>query len=195
MKQTRKIMSPTSVTVGIRRRRRDHRHAVFLANRRAHQRQARGHFAQHGHNVVARDEPRDRRARLAGIALVVVGDDANLLAVDAAGLVDFIDGQPDAVVGRSAKGRLGAGHRRVMADDNFVGTRLSRNCNRSQSSRTRQPPAQRRRCNSKRDLNCATTEGLRTMNRSFVGKMGFGSNATQYIRLAKPASRQTAAGR
>ena len=60
----------------------------------------------------------------AGLALVVVGDHFDRLAVDAAGRIVFFDRQANAVVGRAAKGGFGAGHRSVVADQNLVAARF-----------------------------------------------------------------------
>ena len=82
----------------IRGRGRDHRDLIFLTNGSSDERQARRHFTEHGDDLILRNQPRYRRSGLGFFAFVVVGDDANLLTMDAAGLIDLIDGKVDPVI-------------------------------------------------------------------------------------------------
>ena len=86
MKQTRKIMSPTSVTSGFV----DDGETIgtpFSWQTGAPTSDRLDATSPSTATTPSlRDEPRDGGARLARLALVVVRDDANLLAVDAAGL-------------------------------------------------------------------------------------------------------------
>ena len=87
-----------------------------------------GDFAEHRSNVVACYESGNGRAGFASVALVVVGDEADLLAFDAAGFVDLLKSQLDPVVGRAAECRLRTGHRGVVTKDDFVGVAIDAVC-------------------------------------------------------------------
>ena len=100
----------------VRRRRRDHRHAVLLRDRAARHRQARRDLAEHGLDVVVGDEPRHRGAGLLRLAGIVERDELDRPAVDAALGVALVEREPDRLVGRLPERRLRAGHRAVVAD-------------------------------------------------------------------------------
>ncbi len=109
--------------LGVGRRRRDHRRLVLLRDLPACDRERRGDLADHRQHLVLRDEARDGGADLGRLALVVVADELDLLALDAAGGVDFLDGHGEPVVRGLAEGGFGAGHRAIFTDDDFVAGR------------------------------------------------------------------------
>ena len=85
------------------RSRRDHRHVVFLADRRRLERFGRGHLPEHRDHVILGDQlARDGR----GLPLhrpVVLRDQIDLLPQHPAGRVDFINRQRRAVMGGLAE--------------------------------------------------------------------------------------------
>ena len=121
MKQTRKtngrVLSPSFVTLRVRRGRRDHRDLVRLGDRRHRERAARGDLAEQHRHLVLRGRGAFAASRgLLGLALVVVGLEVELLALHAALRVQLLDRELDPLVGRVAEGRLRAGHRADVAE-------------------------------------------------------------------------------
>src|SRR6185503_19167246 len=110
--------------LGIGRGRRDHRGLVLLANGGRRERERAGYFAQNDLDAVLGDELGHDDRRLFRFALIVISGDLQRLAVDAAGRVDLLDRQLDAVIGRDAEGRLRARERAELADADLVGIDL-----------------------------------------------------------------------
>ena len=77
-----------------------------LRDGRGFQRPAGGDFAEQGHDLVAGDQLLGDGGGFAGGAAVVLGDEFELLAEQAAGGIELFDGQQRALVGRLAKGRF-----------------------------------------------------------------------------------------
>ena len=95
---------------------RDHRNFVGLRLGSHEERAGRGHFAEKRDHVLAGDQPGRRRGRLLRLALVVEGDDLDLLAPDAARRVELGGGELDGAIARHAESRFGSRHRAYFAD-------------------------------------------------------------------------------
>ena len=94
----------------------NHRDFRRLGDRRGFERAAGGHLAEDGDDAVAGDQFVDDVGGLAGLGLVVLGEEFDLFAEHAAGGVDFLDRQFGALVGRGAECRFFPGERGEFAD-------------------------------------------------------------------------------
>ena len=126
----------------VRRRGRDHRYLVRLADRRRGEGVRRGDVAEHRHHVVLVDELGDDRAHFLGLGLVVLDQELQLLSEDASGGVDLVERLLRAVPGRDAERRDPARQRAVLADEDLAsggrGARFSAGENRRE--RPPEPP-------------------------------------------------------
>ena len=105
----------------------DKRDLRGLADRGGLEGPARGELAEDGDDLVAGDEFFDDRGGLAGLRLVVLGDQLELAAQQAAGGVELLDGELRALVHGLAVGGLLAGERGEFADlDGFLGGETGR---------------------------------------------------------------------
>ena len=112
--------------LGIGGRGRNHRNPVLLADRRGFERARRRDFAEHRHDAVAGNQLAHHRRRLAGLRLVVLGEQLNFFAEHAARRVEVVNRQRRAFVRRLPEGRLAAGQRRELADFDGVAARAGR---------------------------------------------------------------------
>ena len=94
----------------------DHRHARVLADRGRGQTPAARHLAQHRDDAVLRDELVDGGRRFLGLALVVLHQNVDLLAADAALRVQVVHEELDPVLGRDPERGGGSRQRAVLPD-------------------------------------------------------------------------------
>ena len=100
----------------VRRRRRDHGHAVGLRDGGGGEGSRGSLLADQGDDVVARDELGHDRRRLRGFSAVVLGEHVDRTAEHAAGGVDLVGREIDAVASRLREGRGRTGQRAVEPD-------------------------------------------------------------------------------
>jgi len=89
------------------RRRRDHRNAVALRDRRRRERARRGVLADQCDHVIPRDELRHDRRSLGRLAPVILGKELDRFAEDSTGPVELVGGEPGAVSSGEAKVAVG----------------------------------------------------------------------------------------
>ena len=100
----------------VRRRRRDHGHAVGLRDGRRGERSRRSLLADQGDDVVARDQLGHHRRRLRRLSPVVLGEHVDRPAEHATRRVDLVGREIDAVASRLREGRGRTGQRAVEPD-------------------------------------------------------------------------------
>ena len=100
----------------------DHGHPRFLENRRYHPGRAAVGTAHHTHDLVSFNELVRDGDRFLGLESVIINDQVDFFAMDAATVVDFFDTQFHRILGTHAvsRGRTGDGRKKTYLDG-FLG--------------------------------------------------------------------------